>query len=338
VTSPAAQPAGPDGGRTGAADDVRPGPLPGSVVGGSVAPMSTTRYAPAERISLGHVLAPLRQGRSDPTFRRDHAGWWLAIGTPAGTATLRLREAGGAVEAHAWGDGAEHVIAAVPELLGSRDDAEGFDPSRHPVVAALHHRFPGLRLTRAARVMPFLVPTVLGQKVTGIEQKRAWRELVLRHGAAAPGPAPAGMRVAPTPAVWKRVPSWEWHRAGVGPQRSDTVMRAVAVGDSLERAAHVDAAEASRRLRTIPGIGVWTAAETVQRSHGCPDSVSVGDFHVSKRVGWALIGKRVDDDGMLELLEPWRGHRQRVVRLIEAAGIGYERHGPRMTIVDNRHR
>jgi len=263
--------------------------------------MHSTRYAPRERISLSLVLAPLRQGRTDPTFRRDVSGWWLALGTSAGTATLRLRETADGVEATAWGDGAEHAIAGVPDLLGARDDAAGFDPSRHPVVAELHHRYPGLRLTRAARVMPYLVPTVLGQKVTGVEQKRAWRELVLRHGAPAPGPAPAGMRVAPPPAVWRRVPSWEWHRAGVGPQRSDTVMRAVAIGDALERTAHLDAAEASRRLRTVPGIGVWTAAETVQRSHGDPDSVSVGDFHVSKRVGWALVGERVDDDGMLEL-------------------------------------
>jgi 3-methyladenine DNA glycosylase/8-oxoguanine DNA glycosylase len=300
--------------------------------------MIATRYTPAHRVSLRHVLAPLRTGSGDPTFRREESGWWLAIGTPDGPATLRLREHAGAVEAEAWGPGAERVIAGVPELLGAHDDDDGFDPSRHPVVAALHHRFPGLRLTRAARVMPFLVPTVLGQKVTGIEQKRAWRELVTRHGEPAPGPAPVGMRVAPPPSVWRRVPSWEWHVAGVGPQRSDTVMRAVAVGESLERAVGVSAAEASRRLRTIPGIGVWTAAETVQRSHGDPDSVSVGDFHVCKRVGWALTGARVDDDGMMELLEPWRGHRQRVVRLIEAAGIGYERHGPRFTIVDNRRR
>lgn len=311
---------------------------PASPVDASLHPMLTTRYAPPERVALAQVLAPLRQGRTDPTFRRDDAGWWLAIGTAVGTATLRLRETAGAIEAAAWGEGAEQVIAGVPDLLGARDDADGFDPSRHPVVAALHHRFRGLRLTRAARVMPFLVPTVLGQKVTGVEQKRAWRQLVLRHGEPAPGPAPAGMRVAPLSPTWRRVPSWEWHTAGVGPQRSDTVMRVVAVGDALERTAMLDAAEASRRLRTIPGIGAWTAAETVQRSHGDPDSVSVGDFHVSKRVGWALVGTRVDDDGMLELLEPWRGHRQRVVRLIEAAGIGYERHGPRMTIVDHRRR
>jgi 3-methyladenine DNA glycosylase/8-oxoguanine DNA glycosylase len=300
--------------------------------------MLTDRYAPPGPLSLGLVLAPLRQGAGDPTCRREGTSWWLTFATAAGTATLRLRHVAGAVEASAWGAGAEQAIAGVPDLLGARDDATGFDATRHPVVAALHHRFPGLRLTRAGRVMPFLVPTVLGQKVTGIEQKRAWRDLVLRYGEPAPGPAPAGMRVAPSPAVWKRVPSWQWHTSGVGPQRSDTVMRAVAVGESLERTATMDAAEASRRLRTIPGIGVWTAAETVQRSHGDPDTVSVGDFHVSKRVGWALIGRRVDDDGMLELLEPWRGHRQRVVRLIEASGIGYERHGPRMTIVDNRRR
>lgn len=300
--------------------------------------MLTSRYTPSTRVSLPLVLAPLRQGAGDPTCRRDATGWWLAIATPTGPATLRLCETRDAIDATAWGPGAEPALAGVPDLLGAKDDASGFDPSRHAVVAALFHRFPGLRLTRTGRVMPYLVPTVLGQKVTGVEQRRAWRELVTRHGEAAPGPAPHGMRVAPPPSVWKRIPTWEWHRAGVGPQRSDTVMRAVAVGGSLERTVQVDAAEAARRLRTIPGVGVWTAAETVQRTHGDPDSVSVGDFHISKRVGWALIGERVDDDGMLELLEPWRGHRQRVVRLIEAAGIGYERHGPRMTIADNRRR
>lgn len=306
-----------------------------------IPPPLRTRYAPRSEVSLRLTLGPLQQGRTDPTMQRDATGIWLALGTPAGTASLHLRTVGGAdaaVEATAWGSGAEQAIADVPALLGDGDDDSGFDPRLHPVVRDLHHRTPGLRLTRAGRLLPFLVPTILGQKVTGIEQKRAWRELVTRHGEPAPGPAPLGMRVAPPAAVWRRVPSWEWHKAGVGPQRSDTVMRVVAVGDALERAVAVDAVVAIRRLQTIPGVGIWTAHETVQRSHGDPDSVSVGDFHVCKRVGAALTGARVDDDGMLELLEPWRGHRQRVVRLIEANGLGYERHGPRMTIVDNRSR
>jgi len=300
--------------------------------------MLRTTYTPAREVSLRLTLGPLAQGRTDPTFQRDASGAWLTMATPAGDATMHLRTRASTVEGTAWGPGAEHAIAQVPALCGAEDDDTGFDPSLHPVIADLHHRQPGLRLTRARRILPFLVPTVLGQKVTGIEQKSAWRRLVTRYGTPAPGPAPLGMRVAPTAAVWRRVPSWEWHRAGVGPQRSDTVMRVVASGDALERAAAVDAGDAIRRLRTIVGVGVWTAHEVVQRSHGDGDSVSIGDFHVSKRVGWALTGERVDDDGMLELLEPWRGHRQRVVRLIEAAGIGYERHGARMTIVDNRSR
>lgn len=297
-----------------------------------------TRYAPAEAVSLRLALAPLVQGSTDPTARRTPEGWWLTARFASGIATLLLRERADAVEARAWGPGAGEALAGVPVLLGAGDDASGFDPSRHPVVARLHHETPGLRLARAGRILPYLVPTVLGQKVTGIEQKAAWRQLVTRYGEAAPGPAPIGMRVAPEAGVWKRIPSWVWHRAGVGPQRSDTLMRVFAVADSLERGAGMTSVEAGRRLRTVVGIGPWTVAETLQRSHGDPDSVSVGDLHLCKRVGTALIGKRVDDDGMLELLEPWRGHRQRVVRLIEAAGIGYERHGPRLAIPEHRAR
>ena len=301
--------------------------------------MLATTYRPSAPPDLRLTLAPLATGRTDPTVQRDASGHWLTMTTPTGNATLHLRQdASGAVHGSAWGPGAGSALAQVPALCGADDDSDGFEAARHPLVAELHRRMPGLRLPRAGRILPYLVPTIIGQKVTGTEQKHAWRQLVTRYGAPAPGPAPLGMRVAPPADVWRRIPSWDWHRAGVGPLRSATVMRAVAVGDALERTAREDAATAIRRLRTVPGIGVWTAHEVVQRSHGDPDSVSIGDFHVSKRVGWALVGERVDDDAMLELLEPWRGHRQRVVRLIEAAGIGYERHGPRMTIVDNRAR
>ena len=296
------------------------------------------RYCPPRRVELRHALGPLAQGRTDPTIRRDADGWWLTLRLASGIASLLLRERTDAVEARAWGPGAEEAIAGVPALLGDGDDDSGFEPARHPLVARLHHETPGLRLARTGRVLPALIPSVLGQKVTGIEAKAAWRQLVTRHGEPAPGPAPLGMRVVPTAVVWRRIPSWEWHRAGVGPQRSDTLMRVLAVADALERCAGESSTETARRLRTVVGIGPWTVAETLQRSHGDPDAVSVGDLHLCKRVGTALIGRRVDDDGMLELLEPWRGHRQRVVRLIEAAGIGYERHGPRLAIPEHRTR
>ncbi len=180
------------------------------------------------------------------------------------------------------------------------------------------------------------MPAVLEQKVTGKEAFAAWRWLVLRHGTPAPGPAPDGMRVPPPADVWRRVPSWDWHRAGVDPKRARTVCEAARVAGRLEEAVGMTPDDAARRLRAVPGIGVWTVAEVAQRALGDADALSVGDYHLAAAVGWALLGRPVDDDGMVELLEPWRPHRYRVVRLLGAAGARKPRFGPRMTVQDHR--
>jgi 3-methyladenine DNA glycosylase/8-oxoguanine DNA glycosylase len=85
-----------------------------------------------------------------------------------------------------------------------------------------------------------------------------------------------------------------------------------------------------RLLRSLPGIGVWTSAETRSRAHGDADAVSFGDYHIAKNVGYALTGEAVDDDGLAELLEPYRPHRYRVQRLVELARAGRPRRGARM--------
>ena len=79
----------------------------------------------------------------------------------------------------------------------------------------------------------------------------------------------------------------------------------------------------------MPGIGIWTAAEVRHTALGDADAVSFGDYHVAKDIGWALTGSEVDDDGLAELLEPYAGHRYRVQRLLELAGVGRPRRGPR---------
>ncbi|GAA2928419.1 hypothetical protein GCM10020221_25410 [Streptomyces thioluteus] len=87
----------------------------------------------------------------------------------------------------------------------------------------------------------------------------------------------------------------------------------------------------------MPGIGPWTAAETVQRSHGAADAVTVGDLHLPKTVGWALSGTRgVDDTGMLSLLAPYEGQRHRACRLILLASGGQPRRAPRLSVNDIR--
>ena len=59
--------------------------------------------------------------------------------------------------------------------------------------------------------------------------------------------------------------------------------------------------------------------------------MSVGDFHLKNVVAYALAGEpRADDARMLELLEPWRGERAKVIRLLELSGIAAPRYGPRL--------
>jgi 3-methyladenine DNA glycosylase/8-oxoguanine DNA glycosylase len=286
--------------------------------------------------ALALVLSPLHRGHGDPTLRRtDDGAWWRTTRTPAGPATLRLAADGDAVGVEAWGPGRDWAVERAPALLGAADDPTGFVP-QHPVIAATSRRLPHLRLGRTDVVFELLAACVLEQRVTGSEAHRSWRELLRRFGEPPPGPAPKPMRVPPAAEVWRRVPSWEWHRAGVDPGRARTIVAAATVAGRLEEAGQLAAADRLRRLRAVPGIGAWTAAEVAQRAWGDPDAVSVGDFHLPALVGWALVGRPVDDDGMLALLECYRGHRHRAVRLVELSGVRKPAFGPRMPVGDIR--
>ena len=295
-----------------------------------------TVWRPRLPVDVRRTLAPLRRGAADPCHRVVDDAVWRTTRALTGAATYRLIQRGvHEVHCSAWGAGAVEVVAGLADLLGGRDSADGFDPA-HPRLQDLHRRHPGLRVPRTGRVFEALVPAVLEQKVTGKQARSSWCELLRRFGEPAPGPAPEGMRVPPPAEVWRRVPSWEWHRAGVDPQRSRTIVAAARVASRLEESVGMTAGDAARRLSAVPGIGPWTVAEIAQRALGDADAVSVGDYHLSSFVGWALAGRPLDDDGMLDLLAPWRPHRYRVIRLLECSGFAKPRFGPKLTIYDHR--
>ncbi len=283
------------------------------------------------------TLSPQRRGPGDPCYRVDEGVIWKTSLMPSGPVTARIeRPTLHTVQCEAWGDGAAEFVERLPALLGKLDDRTGFAPEE-PTIAAAYRRVPHLHLGRTDRVLEALVPAVLEQRVAGKDAFRAWRLLVTKFGAPAPGPAPEGMRVPPTADVWRRVPSWEFHLANVDPGRARTVVGCAQRADAVERLSLRPPEDARTALQTLPGVGIWTAAEVAQRAWGDPDALSIGDYHLSNVVGSTLLGHRIDDDEMVDLLEPLRPHRFRAVRLLEVSGLARNpRFGARQAIPDLR--
>jgi endonuclease III len=278
-------------------------------------------------LDLAATLGPLRHGSGDRTLRLGSAEAWLAFRTADGPATLRLAlPATTHLEASAWGPGGGAALASVPALIGEADEPEGL-VARHRIIRDLQRRHPGMRMPATGRVFDALLPSILEQKVTGTEAFRSYGALLRAYGEPAPGPR--DLLLPPIPERLASMPYWAFHPLGVERRRADVIRRAAG------RAAWLDAAstpsEARRRLTLLPGIGQWTAAEVLRSAFGDPDAVSIGDFHVPNSVAWALAREpRGTDARMLELLEPYRGQRGRVQRLLEVGRITAPRYGPRL--------
>jgi 3-methyladenine DNA glycosylase/8-oxoguanine DNA glycosylase len=294
---------------------------------------ASRQLAPPERYDLAGSLGALDLVHGDPTLAVAAGEVWWATRTPDGPGTLLLRrDGGGALTATGYGAGRGWLLDRADAVAGLRDDVAGFPAlaGHHPVVLALALRFAGRRMPATGQVLHHLMPAILGQKVTGVEARRGYRGLVRRFGAPAPGPHPT-LRLPPDPDSVAAAPYWEFHPLGIERRRAETLRRAAGYAAKLEAAP--DAAVATRRMTVLPGIGAWTAAEVVRVSHGDPDAVSVGDYHLPHVVAAALADRRTGDDALLlELLEPFRGHRGRVCGLVMAGGGPAQRFGPRAEI------
>ena len=285
------------------------------------------RFEPRRALDLALTLGGIGQGAWLHLSDREA---WRASRTPEGVATVHLVHSSSGVDIEAWGPGAAWAAGHAAALCGEEDDDSGFKPE-HPFLVQTYKRHPGLRLPKTGAVFEALVPVVIAQKVTGKEAHLSYRALVAGLGEPAPGPV--RLTVPPSPGVLARTPYWTFHGFGVERRRADVIIGAARSAKRLEETVGMDPAAALRRLEAFPGIGPWTAAKVAQVALGDTDAVPVGDYNLPHTVGYALEGSvRSSDERMLELLEPYRGHRARVIRLIGVTGITAPRFGPRMTI------
>ena len=293
--------------------------------------MVVRSYPIRHPLDLRLTLAPLGRGPYDPTIRLATGRAWWATRTHDGPATVALVHGGDVLRAEAWGPGADRALADIPSLLGL-DLEPAPIPIGHPLIARLARRDTGIRIPRTTAVLESLIPAILEQKVTSDEAHRATIGLIRAHGEVAPGPADWGLRLPPTPATLAALPYYAYHPFGIERRRAELIRRVASRASWFEAIVELPLPEAYGRLTAVPGIGPWTAAEVGVRALGDPDAVSVGDFHLPNLVAYALAGEpRGDDSRMLELLEPYRGQRARVMRLLELSGIRPPRYGPRLS-------
>jgi 3-methyladenine DNA glycosylase/8-oxoguanine DNA glycosylase len=303
--------------------------------------METRTVHTRRPVDLGLTLRPLQHGgRNDPSVRVGRRDAWRASDTPMGPATVHLRSTGPTtVAARAWGPGAAAALDHVGELIGVDDDPPSL-AGIHPTVTELAKRLPGLRIGRTGSVLDALVPTVLAQRVIGAEAGFAHLGMVRARGRSAPrsagsdaaaGPAAAPVLLLPPEPAWLvSTPYWTFHRWGVEQRRATTIKTAASYAQRLTEIVRLPLVEARRRLLALPGVGPWTVNNVAMLALGDPDAVNVGDYWLKHVVSFALTGEpRGTDERMLELLEPWRGQRGRVCRLLLSGAPRPPRFGPR---------
>jgi 3-methyladenine DNA glycosylase/8-oxoguanine DNA glycosylase len=252
--------------------------------------------------------------------------FWFAGRWGGSATTLRAVRVEEGVHVAAWGPGRDAGLAAARELLGLHDDPLAFRP-QHRFLRELHARRLGMRIPRSGQVMTSLIKGVLGQLVTTRDASAAWRALVKRHGEPAPGPA--GLWLGPRPERLARMNPATLAPLGMLGKQAAAIVRVCRVAPRMEEVLGMDLGPAMKRLMAVPGIGPWTAGGVMGGALGHPDAVILGDLHLSKLVGQCLAGEpEADDRRMMALLEPFRGHRYRVIRLLHTSGVKPPRKGP----------
>lgn len=284
-------------------------------------------------LDLRITLAPTGTGRDGCRRTRD-GSYWRLTWTPDGAGAMQIIPSDDGVEAAAWGDGADWLLERLPNLVGADDDPTVFAPTEGKLYD-LHRRHVGLRMGRTERAVDVLIRAIPAQRVTAKSARRSSQQLNYRYGGESPGPAAFPMP--PNPDRIAELSYAELHSCGLERTRAATMIEVCRRRNRIEALSERGHEAALEALMTLRGIGPWTANRVADVAWGWSDAVETGDYWLPSLVSWLLAGEaRAEDPRMLELLEPYRPHRARAVRLLMAAHVKPPRFGPRLDVRDFR--
>jgi 3-methyladenine DNA glycosylase/8-oxoguanine DNA glycosylase len=307
--------------------------------------LAADRLSMADRVDVVPLTDRARRGSVATRPRRGVVR--RAEPGPHGPLIFEAAQQGDSVAVQIWGADAtphgtrEAALEAARAWIGWRDRPPDLVEmtADHAALHRAARHIGTVRMSRLPRVQESVGRAVLGQLVQGFEARRSTAQLVALAGT----PAAGGLWSWPTATALGRTPAYAMRRCGISLRGATAIHRCALDDPQLERA-RGDPALLDRRLRSVPGIGPWTSAET-RFALGDPDAVSVGDHNLPGTVCHALAGATGEDctdELMLELLEPYRGQRGRIIRLVVfAVGRGLlprgRRRAPRAPTSDHRY-
>ncbi|MEM7405465.1 MAG: hypothetical protein AAF458_09255 [Pseudomonadota bacterium] len=275
-------------------------------------------------LSFNHV----GMGRADPTQQVRGVEGALALQGPDGPLSIAALQEADHLDVFVWGADSEWIRPRLPALFGLLDRPFAFQPDA-PSLRRLARRYAGLHLTRLPRLSTRLMQIVMLQLISWRDATRAWRRFISAHGVAAPGITV--LRAPPRMSTVARLSPEAFVACGLTHAQGRAIINIAAHERLVERQSAQAPGAAVAALTGLHGIGPWSANYLLGTACGFADAQLLGDFGLPHSVAWTLTGApRADDAQMLELLEPYRPHRFRIVRWIWASAIHAPRRGPRM--------
>jgi DNA-3-methyladenine glycosylase II len=245
----------------------------------------------------------------------------------AASAAVNVRQDDdGSIRADVFGDGDLDTIRRQVERSLSLDhDGSGWPDvgRRDPVVGRLQERYRLLRPVCFFSAYEAATSFVLGHRISMVQTRRVKDRLAATAGdpvVVEAGDETRTVRPFPRPQQLLEVPTIP----GVAPVKVDRLHRlAEAALDgrlSTDRLRSLPEAEALAELRTLPGIGTWTASGVLTRGCGVADALPLGDA-ISREAVAGLYGldRPPTDEAWLAIAEAWRPYRMWATVLLHLA-------------------